>query len=372
MGAAALLTSAAAPGLDFTLGFGPADNCRGGRAGLRAAALAYLEPAPVLQIKDYGGRHYHPGDGENVGIGTGYADITVPVGKACAGVFYRTDYRGDASPDTLDALVANRDRRPFDVGRRYALAFDSAYVDAMGLKLSRVLGFEAWRGSVVQFGLTGSIMKALTHREETLRGSAVATSGDYAVGTARLERDISNYNMRDFNPFVRKADPEGYGYAVDASMAVRSAQGYAVELTVMDAYAHLDWQDVPSSLETIDNQDIRYDANFNREAFVQGRDRRLDLGHRIEPRYRGVFLAPLDRGLTLVVSDDYVRQTHFPALGLRYAAEEFDAALGYDVQTHAVSLDLQKGWLTVSITSNDLNVQDASVLGARLGVGTRF
>ena len=111
------MMSATAPALDFTLGIGPTYSCQSRGPGARIAALTFLEPAPVLSIDDYGGRHYQPGDGDNVGVGAGYADLTTPVGRYCVGVFYRTDYRGAASRDTLDALVANHNHQPFDVGR---------------------------------------------------------------------------------------------------------------------------------------------------------------------------------------------------------------------------------------------------------------
>ena len=94
LGVAAVMIAAAAPALDFTLGVGPVFNCQAEGLSARAAALTYLEPAPVLSIGDYGGRHYDPGDGSNVGIGVGYADLTAPLGRYCVGVFYRTDYAG--------------------------------------------------------------------------------------------------------------------------------------------------------------------------------------------------------------------------------------------------------------------------------------
>lgn len=366
LGVAGALFASATAALDFTLGAGPVDRCKAGGPSVHAAALAYLEPAPVLLADAYGGKHYQPGDGNNVAVGTGYADVVARAGKLCVGVFYRADYRGDVDRDTLDALVANHHKRPFDVGRTYRLRLESAYFDSAGLRLSRVFQFEPADGWSAQLGLTASLMKALTHQDERLDGSAVAVDSRYAVGSASLVRTLTNYDMKDFNPFVAGGDPGGYGYAADAGVVVTSPTGYRIELTVMDAYSRIEWHGVPQSLETVDNETLRYDANFNREAFVNGRDRRLDVGSTIQPRYRTLVAAPLKPGLALVVSDDYVQSTHFPAAGVRGLVRDIRAEVSYDVRTQAVSVNLGKGWLSLSVTSDAIRPGSASVLGATL------
>ena len=368
LGAVAAMLSATAPALDFTLGIGPTYSCRNRGPGARIAALTFLEPAPVLSIDDYGGRHYQPGDGDNVGVGTGYADLTTPVGRYCVGVFYRTDYRGAASRDTLDALVANHNRQPFDVGRAYKLEFASSYLDSAGVKLSRVFEFEPADRWSLQFGVTASVMKALIYREAHLHGSAVATSGRYAVGTAALVRTESDYDAADFNSFVGTGDPEGHGYSFDAGFAMRAPGGHTVTATILDAYSSLNWNGVPESIESIDNETVRYDTNLNREAFVAGRDRRVDLSHPMEPRYRLALSAPLQRGFSLFASNDYVNHTHFPAMGLGYSWSGNYAELGFDIQTQAVSILFGRGWLRLAISSDDIQLSDASVLGVGLSI----
>lgn len=363
-GAAVLMISAAAPALDFTLGVGPTRNCASRGLEARAVALTYLEPAPVLLADEYGGKQYDPDDGNNVGVGNGYADLTAPAGRYCVGLFVRADYRGEASRDTLDALAANHADRPFDVGRNYDLAFDSIYLESAGVKISRVFAFAPAADWQVQFGVTGSVAKAITYEEEWLRGTATATSGTYAIGTATLSRAQSDYNLAHFNPFVEKRDPDGYGYYADVDLVVRSPAGYVAELTVMDVWSRVEWDDVPQSLETIDNATIRYDANFNREAFIQGRDRRVDLEHVIEPRYRVAFSAPVRPGLAVNVSNDYVQETHFPAVGVSFSREDRYAEGSLDAQTGAVTFSAGTGGFRFSLTTDDLRPKDASVLGA--------
>ena len=365
-GVLAGFASASAPALDFTLGLGPVFECRTQGLALRAASLTLLEPTAVLRVREYGSRDYDPQSGNNLGVGVGYADVTAPAGRFCLGAFYRNDYVGQASKDALDALVANRAGRPFEVGRTYDLAVESTWLESAGIKVSRVFGFEPRRDWSLQVGVTASLMKALSLRDEALRGTAIATSGDYAVGTASLTRSMSDYPRKDFNPYVGKADPDGYGYAADIGVVVQSPTGWVTEFTVMDAYARINWQDVPRSVERADNQTIRYDANLNREAFIQGVDQRVNVSKAIEPRYRLSQAVPLGRGFTALLSNDYAYDTHFPALALRRQWVNSVGELAYDTETHAVSIDWRWAWLTVSVTSNDLDFGDATVLGAGL------
>lgn len=368
VGAVAVMLSAAAPALDFTLGIGPTFSCQSRGPGARVAGLTFLEPAPVLSTDEYGGRHYQPDDGNNVGVGTGYADLTTPAGNYCAGVFYRTDYRGDASRDTLDALVANHRRQPFDVGRTYELEFGSTYLDMAGLKVSRVWAFEPAERWSLQLGATASVMKALRYRDEHLRGSAIATSGRYGVGTATLVRTESDYDSSDFNPFVGTGDPEGYGYSFDAGVVLRSPRGDIATATVLDAYSAIHWNDVPQSIENADNETFRYDANFNRQAFVAGRDRRVSLSHQVDPRYRLALSLPVARGFSLIASDDYVDHTHFPSAGVGYRWSDGYAELSLDLQAGAVSILLGHDWLRLSISADRLDFSEATVLGAGLSI----
>jgi len=372
VGAAALISSAASSALDFTLGMGPSTNCASPGVSLRAAALTYLEPAPVLLADKYGGRHYDPSDGDNLGVGYGYVDLTAPLGSSCIGLFYRMDFTGTATRDTLDAVVSNHARKPFQVGRVYELGIDSSYFEAVGVKASRVLSFTPAEGWSVSTGITGSFMKALTSRTEYLRGNATAVSSRYAVGTATWSRAWSDYDLDDFNPFVAKANPRGYGYSVDVDVSIRSPIGLTAQFTAMDAWSRVSWQNVPRSDKRADNETIRYDANLNRQAFIQGLDRRVDVDYTIDPRYRLALSMPLRTGLTVMLSDDYIWQTHFPAVGVTYDWKNRTVAASVDTQTGALGLAFQQGWLYFSVTADEMDVQRASVLGAALGFSHRW
>ena len=367
-----MLLSTAATALDLTLGAGPLEQCSVHGIGSRVAALGYLEPSPILLAEEYGGRYYDAADGRNVAIGHGYADITAPLAGFCLGAFYRIDYWGDADGDTLDALAANHADRPFSVGRTYRLDYGSVEARSFGLKVSRVHDFQPADGWTVRLGATGSLLKGTMYREEKLAGAATATSGEYATGTAQLMRARSDYRAKDFNPFVGVGDPDGYGYSIDLAALIRMPRGYSLQLTAMDAFARMYWEDVPTSFERLDNQSVRYDANFNREAFITGVDRRGDIAHTLQPRYRAVMFGPLRPGLEWMLSDDHAHKTHFPAVGLRYQSAQLAASTEYDIETGALSFWVRKGFFSLSISSDDLEFHQAKVLGANLAFNAPF
>ena len=230
------------------------------------------------------------------------------------------------------------------------------------------MGFQPADRWLVQLGVTGSIMRALTNREAELKGSAIATSGRYAIGTATLVRTETDYDSREFNPFVGTGEPRGYGYSFDAGLEVRYRDRYVATATVMDAYSHVQWDDVPRSVENADNATIRYDANFNREALVQGRDRRVRVSQDIGPRYRLALSTPVAGRWSAFAADDFVYRTHFPSAGVGYSWTSSYAEVEFDFKTNAVSAMIGRSWLRLSVSTDDLNPTDASVLGVGLSV----
>jgi hypothetical protein len=372
------LHGAAALALDFTLGAGPLERCNNGSAGggrvtARASALAFLEPTPLLGAADddrWG--NVDPQAGDNVGLAFGHAEFAAGTAKFCVGVLYRLDYFGEASSDTIDAIAANEAGEPFEVGRSYSLAVDSVYRESAGLKLSRAWRFAPADGWSLDLSVAGAVYKTLAHREDRVRGAAVATSSDYAIGTVRYTRTHDDYGRRKFNPFVERGDPDGMAYGIDAGLRLRSPGGHALELTALDAWSAIHWSEVSQSRKTLDNETVRYDVNFNREALIRGVDRRVRVNEAFEPRYRAELKWPLQRGLHLLASDDVVHGEHFPALGVGFQSGSRAAELNFDLETRSLAIKASTGGLSLSITADSASPRDASVLGAELQFAHRW
>ena len=365
------LISMTASALDLTAGSGAASDCSG-EPRTQAAAVAYLEPAPVLSISDYGGKQFAPGPGNNIGVAVGFAEVSAAVAHFCIGLVSRAEFEGIASEDLLDIVHANHFGQPFDAGRTYDAWYKLQSLIGYGLRLRRA--FEL--GEVGKFsftlGLGGSLLRATQGRQESLFGSVTATSSDYAVGTATWLRTDSNLNPADFNPFVGPGHPSGLGFSTDIELKAVSVDGTALDIIIMDAGGRIYWHGTRNSLLMANNATIQYDANFNREAFLSGLDSRIDEAQRIPTKYRVAFSQPIFSELSALLEDDAVNGYHFVSVGAQYGTATRNVATTFDTRVHAVGISGHWRIFSASITSNRWRPQDATALGASFGLSVHW
>lgn len=354
-----------ATALDLTVGSGAAQNCPESTYAIAftAAAIAYVEPAPVLTVTRYGAGHYSPDSNNDLGIGIGFAELAGRAYGFCVGLIYRNEYRDSASPDLLDALVANHFGHPFDAGRTYQLSLTGNSFKADGARVRRVTELDLTDQWTVKLGFGASYLSALQGQHESLSGVVTATSATYAVGEATWLNTASNMNLANFNPFVAPGNPGGDGFSTDLEFIAESVSGISMDFIVMDALGRIYWHDVPQSLRTLSNATIRYNANFDRDAFVTGLDSRVDFDQHLIPKYHLSFSAPVTTKWSAVVEDDFVSGYHFPSLGARYGTNERLALVNFDFRTRAVGLGGQWKSVSVLVTTSNIRVNDATVLG---------
>lgn len=364
------LTPISALSLDFTAGSGAAHECSSGRPRLSAAAVAYLQPAPLSTIDDYGGTRYAPDNGRNIGIGVGFAELSVGLGAYCLGALYRTEFEGRGSRDLLDVLHGNRNGVTFESGRTYSLDYEAEALRATGLRLRRVFRLGQIGSLDFQLGVGLSMLKAIGARWESMAGSVTASSAEYATGTATWVR--TGTEISSFNPFVDGGDPQGLGYSTDLHLQATFASGTQFDVIAMDLYGRVHWHNARDSMRVLDNAAFRYDANANREAFVHGLDRRVDTVQKIPTKYRLAVSRPVFGAWSILAADDLVRGSQFPSIGAQYGTPEHSIAANFDFRTHAVGIGARWGILTASLTSDRLKWRDASTLGLSLGIAARW
>ncbi len=355
----------ATPALDLTAGAGAAQNCPDVGYGIAvdAAAIAYLEPAPVVTVDKYGDGRYSPSGGSNTGIGIGYGELTGDVAGYCVGVLYRAEYRARASKDLLDVLVDNHFGNPFDKGRTYDLTMSEYSFKADGLRLRRVFDVDISDQWSSKLGISGSVLKAIEGQKDTLSGQVTATTNEYAVGTGTWLRTASNLGLANFNPFVAPGSPSGYGFSTDVEWITTSKAGWSMDAIVIDALGRLYWKDVPRSLRTLNNAQISYNANFDRDAFITGIDSRVSYTQHLASKYHLAIDTPPVSSVRGYVEDDFVDGLHFPSLGARYGIGGGNAELNYDIRTKAVGIGGKIDWIHALVTSNEVRIGRATVLG---------
>jgi hypothetical protein len=357
--------SATTPALDLTAGAGAAQDCPGvGEAmALNVSAIAYLEPAPVVTYDEYGGGRYSPGNGTNTGIAIGDGELTGDVSGYCVGVMFRAEYRAQDSRDLLDVLVGNHFGRTFDAGRTYRLYLNEHSFKADGLRVRRVFDFDLTDQWSTKLGVGASFLKALEGQDDALSGRVTATSSSYAVGTGTWLQTASNLNLANFNPFVAPGDPSAYGFSTDFEILSRSRSGWSIDFVVIDALGRLYWHEIPQSLRTLDNASIRYNANFDRDAFVTGLDSRISYAQNLAPKLHLAVFAPLTLDVSTYAEDDYVDGMDFPSLGVRFGTDTRFAEASYDIRTGAVGFGGKVMGITAMVSTNQLRPRSATELG---------
>ena len=366
-----MLTPLTASALDLTVDSGAAADCSG-LPHLQAAAAAYLEPAPLTTVNQYGGNQYVPSSGNNIGVGVAFAEISAPAPQVCVGLLYRAEFEGTASKDLLDILHANHLGQAFDVGRTYHAWYQAQSLKAEGLRLRRALELGELHGFRVTLGIGASLLDAAQGRQQSLTGTVIATSPTYAVGTATWLRADSDLNPNDFNPFVGPGHPTGLGFSTDFELKVASAEGAALDVIVMDAGGRIYWHGTRNALLTANNATIQYNEDFNREAFVSGVDSRINEVEHIPIKYHVALSEPVVAHLSALLEDDAVNGYHFVSVGARYGSAGRNVTATFDTRVHAVGIGAHWRSFYASFTTNRWRPQDATALGASVGISFRW
>jgi hypothetical protein len=351
--------------LDLTAGSAATQDCSRGTPQLRIDSAAYLEPAPVLYATRYGGDHYRPAAGSNVGFAVAFGELSTRVGSFCLGLLAREEWDAHATRDLLDAVVANHDGKPFETGRNYRLAYQLQMFQAGGIRLRRVLTLASSFTGRLQLGIGISLLRAIQGRQEWGYGSATATSPEYAIGTATWTRIDSN-TPGGFNPFVGMPQPSGWGYATDLDLRAELRTGTSAYLAIMDPESRIYWRDIADSTRSFDDATIRYNADFNREALLTGRDSRVDSVQRLPVGYRLAIDQPVGERWHLQLSDDVLEGYHFPALGVRYGSRERLIGADFDTRTRAVEISARWHAVAAAVATNRFPLSEATALAVSL------
>jgi hypothetical protein len=371
IGCGLVFTPLAAAALDLTVDSGAASDCSG-LPHLQAAAAAYLEPAPLSTVNQYGGNQYVPSSGNNIGVGVGFAEISAATPWVCVGLLYRAEFEGTASKDLLDILHANHLGQAFDVGRTYHTWYEEQSLKAGGLRLRRAFELGELQGFRFTVGIGASLLEAEQGRQQSLTGTVTATSPTYAVGTATWLRTESDLNPNDFNPFVGPGDPTGFGFSTDFELKVASAEGAALDVIIMDAGGRIYWHGTRNVLLTANDATIQYNSDLNRDAFVTGVDSRINEVEHIPVKYHVALSEPIAAHVSALLEDDAVNGYHFVSVGARYGTALRNATATFDARTHAVGIGAHWESLYASVSTNRWRPQDATALGVSLGVSLHW
>lgn len=352
VGASLLALTFPAAALDLTAGSGAASGCptSGRSLAVSMGAVGWLEPAPVTSYDEYGGRHYSPSEGANRGVGIGFAEIAAATHGFCLGIVYREEYHGRASKDLLDLIRGGHHDDLFDPARTYELALDYEAFSATGLRLRKTFEI-AFDESTLKIGTGASLLKGRDGERHRGLGSITASSSDWATGTAYWDRIKSDLGADDFNPYVERGHPSGWGYSTDLELSWTTRSGWEANLVVMDLYGQLHWRDLPRTLKRLDNAQISYNENLDESATIVGFDSVVDLDQRIPTKYHLALTTRPFKGWSAIVSDDVVDDLHFPSVGVRHRLRDHSIDLAYDLRTEGLTLTFAASAFRIALSA---------------------
>jgi hypothetical protein len=366
-GATLFVVSLSAAALDLTAGSGAASGCptSGRSVSITAAATAWLEPAPVSAYDEVGGRHYAPSHGQNRGVGIGFGEIAASTHGWCVGAVYRREYHGRSSKDLLDVVRSSRNDRPFDPDRTYALAMQYNAFTASGVRLRKAFELD-FTQSTLKIGVGATLLKGQEGERQRGQGSIAAISATWATGSAYWDRIQSNLGTDDFNPYVTRGNPSGWGYSTDLELQWKTRTGWEANLVAMDLYGRLRWRDLPRAVKRLDNDRISYNENLDQSASITGIDSIVDLDQRIPAKYRLLLVSRPLQGWSALVSDDAVNGLHFPSIGVRHRAGDRSVDLAYDFRTDGVTLTFAIPALRIALSTDNSDPNRSTALGLAL------
>ena len=319
----------------------------------------------MLYATRYGGEYHRPAVGNNIGFAVAFGELSTHVDTFCLGLVAREEWDAHATRDLLDAVVSNHDGKPFETGRAYRLAYQLQMFQAGGIRLRRVLTLARSPAGRLQLGIGISLLRAAQGRQEWGYGSAIATSPEYAVGTAVWTR-IDSSSPSGFNPFVGAPHPSGWGYATDLNLRVELHSGTSADLVIMDPESRIYWRHIAESIRSFDDATLRYNVDLNREPLLTGMDSRINSVQRLPVKYRVALDQSIAGDWHLWLSDDVIEGYHFPALGVRYGSQDRYIHTGLDTRGRAVEISARWHGLEVAVATNHLPLSEATELTVSL------
>ncbi len=235
---------------------------------------------------------------------------------------------------------------------------------ADGTRLEKTINLTLGAGWSAKLGLAASYLHGTEGDEQSFGGQVAATSSDYAVGAATWVRTQTDIDHNTFKPLRGSRHPP-------AAMASRPMRSLSWPIRVAIPSPRRRW--TPSAGSTgarcrtpcgpLLNTTIAYNANLDRDAFINGIDSRTSFVEHIPTKLRLAASLPVVSEWSADLEDDEVKAFISHRSGRALETQGAAPLLHYDVRTGAVELGAHLSWLAVSPRHQQLSCR------SRLGAG---
>jgi hypothetical protein len=352
----------------------PATN--GETTGVYASVEAF-QANDTLAIRQYLGDwqgEYSPRAGTNTGLLAARTEMGAQWNGFRLGALYRAQARVETNRDTSDVVRQYNTNSGYDAGRTYALDYKSAGFAANGLRVGKSLALQAGKEWTVRLGVAAALLEGKQLKVETSAGSVVTLNAKDFSAIANTLSSNSSLDINDptlFNPFVRPQQAfGGQGYAVDAGLVLRRADGLQVEAAVNDLAGRIDWKNVPQRFTSYNTANKYYDAQgyarFN--ATASANSSFVNYAQDLDPRFWLAVSYPLG-AYEVQIATSYSANLWLPEVNVKIPlAADWHLKAGYDTHFATVLLGLQHQWFECSLRSDNLDLTRAKGYGLSLAL----
>lgn len=320
---------------------------------------------------------YRTRSGANLGVGSARVDVGASDRGWNIGYFYRQDWLLEANRDTVDVYVLNQNDQLIGQNRSYDLNYSINGFSADGLRLGYSKMLPLSSGSRVVWGVSASLMRGLSVRQEEARGGLVSgvasgtLSGSRQLYDSRLEAVSTGSGFNDFIPPQAMDVANGLGYGMALGLTWLADNGARASLVVNDLAGRINWERVPLIEQNINNLSLPA-ATPGSDPAVSGRNVYKSLSVNLKPKYLLEGEYPFGR-VTAMAKLEGTDGYWFPYVGLGYAVTPaLRLGVEYETRFGAFGVNLRHRNYYFGVNTQNLKLADSRAIGASAGLWFSF
>jgi hypothetical protein len=381
VGAAALLLGRAAMAQDVLTIWNPALLPAGGSA-LQFSASAFAAD-DMVPVRDIGDARWPADARVTSATERMVGSLRVDAGASDAdgwnaGLFYRQDWSGHATPDTVSAYVRNQYDQLGTQTRGYALDYSLTGFAADGVRVGHSWNWEAAGASQFAFGVSAELMRGVSLRSDSMQGTLQTALGAGSLSGSRTDFDTglaavqTGASFNDFVPSAAQAVADGTGWGLDLGATWIAAGGFRIAFAANDLGARLHWNNVPMIATVATHLSYPY-LTPQRTPAVQGLDAYAPVTLRLQAKYMLEADLPPQAGIVGSARLEAQGGVVYPQLGLDWEfAPRWNCGIDYDTRFGALGVDLRHGGFSFGLSTQSANLAQSRAVGAELGYTLRF
>lgn len=276
--------------------------------------------------------------------------------------FMREDYVFNFSPDTMEIVYRDKNKKPIPDGKMYDIYLKAQHIKTEGWRVGYNLGF--MRNSNVRLSLNYFDAEDLLYG--SLEGQVTVEEGDINGGQLDV---LYHYHEDYLLDRKRIQTASGTGYSIDLEADVRLPYGWQVKIDLYDLLGQIYWDAAPYTQADIASTQTYYDSEgyAHREPMMTGMESYKNFTQNLPVHYQLSVAKDIVGSWGVVYTREKYDRVDFDRVFLRYrVADEWHVLTGYDFTMEAVWIAFQGDALSLNVATDDWSLVDSNALVLRL------